>query len=96
MVHFRDVLIIYLLVSILLKFPLQHKFIEKCNSGASKMLAKIKVAKKIRATLAVQNELSDPDNVCHIVCVMCVGYAISLDVSIYFGICRQRKMCLFE
>lgn len=41
---------------------LKHKFIEKCNSGASKMLAKIKVAKKIRATLAVQNELSDPDN----------------------------------
>jgi hypothetical protein len=31
------------------------------------MLAKIKEAKKIRASLVVQNELSDPDNVWHIV-----------------------------
>lgn len=61
------------------------------------MLAKIKEAKKIRATLAVQNELSDPDNVCHIiVTIMWVGYAISLDICIYFGVCRQCKMCLFE
>ncbi|TVU44971.1 hypothetical protein EJB05_04436 [Eragrostis curvula] len=41
---------------------LKHKFIEKCNTGASKMLAKIKEAKKIRDTLAAQNELSGPDN----------------------------------
>lgn len=53
--------LIYIYIS---KFPLQHKFIEKCNTGASKMLAKIKDAKKIRATLAAQNQLSDPDDVC--------------------------------
>nr|CAB3498165.1 unnamed protein product [Digitaria exilis] len=41
---------------------LKHKFIEKCNTGASKMLAKIKDAKKIRATLAAQNELDGPDD----------------------------------
>ncbi|KQK13139.1 serine/threonine-protein kinase dst1 [Brachypodium distachyon] len=41
---------------------LKHKFIEKCNTGASKMLAKIKVAKKITATVAMQNQLADPDN----------------------------------
>lgn len=29
------------------------------------MLAKIKDAKKIRATLAAQNELEGPDDVCH-------------------------------
>ncbi|CAA7393411.1 unnamed protein product [Spirodela intermedia] len=33
---------------------LKHKFIEKCNSGASKMLPKIKRARQIRATIAVQ------------------------------------------
>jgi hypothetical protein len=38
-------------------------------------LAMIKEAKKIRATLAVQNELSDPDNIWHmVVIVMWVGY----------------------
>ncbi|KAL6637875.1 hypothetical protein ACP70R_025447 [Stipagrostis hirtigluma subsp. patula] len=42
---------------------LKHKFIEKCNSGASKMLAKIKEAKKIRATLAAQEQLAGPDNI---------------------------------
>ncbi|PUZ36976.1 hypothetical protein GQ55_9G081000 [Panicum hallii var. hallii] len=41
---------------------LKHKFIEKCNTGASKMLAKIKDAKKIRATLAAQNQLDGPDD----------------------------------
>ncbi|OEL15005.1 Serine/threonine-protein kinase dst1 [Dichanthelium oligosanthes] len=41
---------------------LKHKFIEKCNTGASKMLAKIKDAKRIRATLAAQNQLSGPDD----------------------------------
>ena len=30
------------------------------------MLAKIKDAKKIRATLAAQNQLDGPDDVCHI------------------------------
>ncbi|KAK3146037.1 hypothetical protein QOZ80_3BG0260700 [Eleusine coracana subsp. coracana] len=42
---------------------LKHKFIEKCNTGASKMLAKIKEAKKIRDTLAAENDLSSPDNI---------------------------------
>ncbi|KAG8098223.1 hypothetical protein GUJ93_ZPchr0013g37016 [Zizania palustris] len=41
---------------------LKHKFIEKCNPGASKMLAKIKEAKKIRATVAAETQLSGPDN----------------------------------
>ncbi|WVZ60593.1 hypothetical protein U9M48_010592 [Paspalum notatum var. saurae] len=41
---------------------LKHKFIEKCNTGASKMLAKIKEAKKIRAKLAAENQLSGPDD----------------------------------
>jgi hypothetical protein len=41
---------------------MQHKFIEKCNTGASKMLAKIKEAKEIRDTLA-QNQPPDTDNV---------------------------------
>ncbi|XP_062212448.1 serine/threonine-protein kinase 1-like [Phragmites australis] len=41
---------------------LKHKFIEKCNTGASKMLAKIKEAKKIRDTLDAENQLSGPDN----------------------------------
>jgi hypothetical protein len=41
---------------------MQHKFIEKCNTGASKMLAKIKEAKEIRDTLA-QNQPPDPDDV---------------------------------
>ncbi|KAK1643974.1 hypothetical protein QYE76_061779 [Lolium multiflorum] len=40
---------------------LKHKFIEKCNTGASKMLAKIKEAKEIRDTLA-QNQPPDPDD----------------------------------
>ncbi|EMS50568.1 ABC transporter B family member 25 [Triticum urartu] len=40
---------------------LKHKFIEKCNTGASKMLAKIKEAKIIRET-AVQNQLPDSDD----------------------------------
>jgi hypothetical protein len=43
---------------------MQHKFIEKCNPGASKMLAKIKEAKKIRAKVAAETELSGPDSVC--------------------------------
>uniref|UniRef100_A0A1D1Y7W8 non-specific serine/threonine protein kinase n=1 Tax=Anthurium amnicola TaxID=1678845 RepID=A0A1D1Y7W8_9ARAE len=33
---------------------LKHKFIEKCNSGASKMLPKIKTARQMRAALAAQ------------------------------------------
>ncbi|KAB8093629.1 hypothetical protein EE612_020500, partial [Oryza sativa] len=41
---------------------LKHKFIEKCNPGASKMLAKIKEAKKIRAKVAAETELSGPDS----------------------------------
>ncbi|CAL4919132.1 unnamed protein product [Urochloa decumbens] len=41
---------------------LKHKFIEKCNTGASKMLAKIKDAKRIRATLAAQSQLDGPDD----------------------------------
>ncbi|KAM3278169.1 hypothetical protein ACQJBY_045812 [Aegilops geniculata] len=40
---------------------LKHKFIEKCNTGASKMLAKIKEAKIIRET-AAQNQLPDSDD----------------------------------
>ncbi|KAF0915057.1 hypothetical protein E2562_033179 [Oryza meyeriana var. granulata] len=41
---------------------LKHKFIEKCNPGASKMLAKIKEAKMIRAKVAAETELSGPDS----------------------------------
>ncbi|CAN6292558.1 unnamed protein product [Urochloa humidicola] len=41
---------------------LKHKFIEKCNTGASKMLAKIKDAKRIRVTLAAQTQLEGPDD----------------------------------
>uniref|UniRef100_A0A0D9VZ52 non-specific serine/threonine protein kinase n=1 Tax=Leersia perrieri TaxID=77586 RepID=A0A0D9VZ52_9ORYZ len=40
----------------------KHKFIEKCNPGASKMLAKIKEAKKIREKVAAETELSGPDS----------------------------------
>ena len=49
----------------------QHKFIEKCNTGASKMLAKIKEAKIIRET-AVQNQLPDSDDVKQSVLLLCV------------------------
>ncbi|KAL5217356.1 hypothetical protein ABZP36_018040 [Zizania latifolia] len=41
---------------------LKHKFIEKCSPGASKMLAKIKEAKKISATVAAETLLSGPDS----------------------------------
>ncbi|XP_072951482.1 serine/threonine-protein kinase 1 [Typha angustifolia] len=43
---------------------LKHKFIEKCNTGASKMLPKIKQARQIKAAVAAQaqSRLSAPEN----------------------------------
>lgn len=74
LMHFYYHLLIYLLVVVyfFFKFHLQHKFIEKCNTGASKMLAKIKDAKRIRATLAAQSQLDGPDDVCHTHTVICI------------------------
>ena len=48
------------------------------------MLAKIKEAKKIRATLAVQNELSDLDNVCHIVVTVMCGLVMLFHLTSIF------------
>jgi len=48
------------------------------------MLAKIKEAKKIRATLAVQNELSDSNNVCHIVVTVLCGLVMLFHSMLIF------------
>ena len=48
------------------------------------MLAKIKEAKKIGATLAVQNELSDSNNVCHIVVTVLCGLVMLFHSMLIF------------
>lgn len=58
------------------------------------MLAKIKDAKKIRATLAAQNELDGPDDVCHTPLLSAFDWVInllwySLSYRIDFNVCRQ-------
>jgi len=45
------------------EFGLQHKFLEKSNLGASKMLPKIKKARQIRAAMdaEAQNQLAETE-----------------------------------
>lgn len=49
---------------VLFAFKLQHKFLEKANSGVSSMLPKIKKARQIRAAMdaEAQNQLTETES----------------------------------